>query len=514
MKYKLIIFLVVTNLALILFSSVMAQSASENEGDPLLDAVIEKALRRHGVPGAAVAVVKNGEIAWAKGYGMADPANDMAVSPDTVFDAASVAKPVTAWAVMKLVEEGLLDLDVPIDQYVTRWQLPPSEYDQDQVTLRRILSHTAGLSIDGDTGVEPGEYLPTLEEALNGAVLGMRPLHLAYPPAEDFHYSSVGYTLVELAVEEVTGESFVDYIQREILDPLGMIDSSYDWSPRQRAHAAVGHDWYNNPLPEYQYSTQAQGGLLTTATDLAIFMAASMPGPNGEPVGRDVLTPESVAETLTPVSFANEAESSHVVGLGYDLIADDDRLVGARKTGDHRGYKPIIAMALEDGEGIAIMANSDRAAIGFLMDIACSWSENVAGNPLKADCGQLKMIRNVLFIVAGVLALGALGYIAWVVIGIRKERRHVGWQFSWGRVARIVLPLIALVAWWVLWHTDTLFTDILGTLPDTAVTVRMLVPWPTAFIWISRAVTLWLLALIAVVFVPKTEQVAVKQSAP
>ncbi len=239
-----------------------------------------------------------------------------------------------------------------------------------------------------------------------------------------------------------------------------------------------------------------------------------MPGPNGEPVGRNVLTPESVTETLTPVSFANEAESGHVVGLGYDLIADGDRLVGARKTGDHRGYKPIIAMALEEGEGIAVMANSDRAAIGFLMDIVCSWSENVAGNPMKADCSQLKMIRNVLLIVASVLALGALGYIAWLVIGIRNGRRHVGWEFSWGKVTRITLPLLALITWWILWHTDTLFTDILRTLPDTAVTVRMLVPWPTAFVWISWAVTLWLLAFIAVVFAPKTKRSPVEVSTP
>jgi CubicO group peptidase (beta-lactamase class C family) len=491
-------------LALIMFSLAQAAPlASQNAADPQLDAVIERAMRQHNVPGASVAVLKNGEVAWARGYGMADSAQGLPVTPDTVFDAASIAKPVTAWGIMKLVEDGLLDLDAPVEGYLTRWHLPPSEFDHDQVTIRRILSHTAGLSTDGDTGVEPGEYVPTVEEALNGAVLGMRALHVAYPPGEDYHYSSVGYTLLEIAVEEVTGEPFAVYMQREILDPLGMVNSSYDWTPELRAKAAVGHDWYNRPLPEYQYSTRAQGSLRTTASDLAIFMAASMPGPNGEPVGRGVLTPESVAKTLTPVPFANEAESSHVIGLGYDLIRVDGTLLGARKTGDHRGYKPIIVMALEEGEGIAIMANSDRAAIGFLMDIACAWSENVGGNPLQADCSELMMIRNVQLIVAGVLALGALAYVAWIVGGVRSGRRRLGWDFSWGRVVRIVLLVIILAAWWILWHTDTLFTRILGTLPDTAVTIRVLVPWPTAFVWISWAVTLWLLTWIAVAFAPK-----------
>jgi CubicO group peptidase (beta-lactamase class C family) len=506
MKLRLFTLLTLLSLALVALGSAQAApSPFQNSGDPQLDAVVEKARRQHNVPGASIAVLKNGELAWAKGYGMADPAQQLPVTPETVFNAASIAKPVTAWGIMKLVEDGLLDLDAPIEGYLTRWHLPPSEFDHDQTTIRRILSHTAGLSTDGDTGVEPGEYVPTLEEALDGAVLGMRALHVAYPPGEDYHYSSIGYTLLEVAVEEVTGEPFAVYMQREILDPLGMVNSAYDWTPELRAKAAVGHDWYNRPLPFYQYSTSAQGGLRTTASDLALFMAASMPGPNGEPVGRGVLTPDSVAEILTPVPFADEAESSHVTGLGYDLIRVDDTLVGARKTGDHRGFKPIIVMDLQEGEGIAIMANSDRAAIGFLMDIACAWSENVSGHPLRPDCGELRMMRNVQLIVAGVLALGALAYMAWVVSRIRAGRRRLGWDFSWGKVVRIELLLLVLVAWWVLWHTDTLLTRILHRYPccGYAVTVRAVVPWPTAFVWISWAVTLWLLTWIAVTFAPR-----------
>ena len=163
-------------------------------------------------------------------------------------------------------------MDAPIEQYLTRWHLPPSKFDHSQITIRRILSHTAGLSTDGDTGIEPGAYVPTVEEALNGAVLGMNALHVAYPPGEDYHYSSIGYTLLEIAVEEVTGETFSSYMQKEVLDPLGMDNSTYEWTPRLQAQAAIGHDWYNNPLPFYQYSTTAQGGLRTTPTDLAIFM--------------------------------------------------------------------------------------------------------------------------------------------------------------------------------------------------------------------------------------------------
>lgn len=509
MKIKLFTLFVTISLVLMAFSSTRANGATyQSTGDPQLDAIVEKAMRVHSVPGASVAILKNGEVIWAKGYGMADPAQGLPVTPDTVLEAASIAKPVTAWGIMTLVEEGLLDLDAPIEKYLTRWHLPASEFDHSQITIRRILSHTAGLSTDGDVGVEPGMYVPTVEEALNGAILGAQALHVAYPPGEDYHYSSMGYTLLEIAMEEVTGESFASYMQREVLDPLGMVNSSYDWSPELIARTAIGHDWYNNPYPFIQYSTTAQGGLLTTPTDLAIFMAASMPGPNGELIGRGVITPESVAEILTPVPFTQQAESGHVTGLGFDLIRVDGNVVGARKTGDHRGYKPLIVIDFQEGEGLAIMTNSDRAAIGFVIDVACAWSANVKGNLMQNDCRELWMIRNIQLSVAGLLALAALTYVAFVMRGVQKKRRILSFVISWGKIVRIVLLIVILVSWWALWHTDILLTQITHRYPccGYAVTVRAFVPWPTAFVWISWAVTLWFLAWIAVNFVPKVKK--------
>ncbi len=517
MKRKLFALFTLLILALTISGIVHAeQAAYQSAGDPQIDAVVEKAMRTHNVPGVSVAVVKNGAVSWAKGYGLADTVQGLPVTTETVFNAASIAKPVTAWAIMTLVEDGRLDLDAPIEQYLTRWHLPPSEYDHDQITIRRILSHTAGLSTDGDMGVEPGEYVPTIEEALNGAVLGMLPLHVAYPPGEDYHYSSIGYTLLEIAVEEVTGESFASYTQHAVLDPLGMVNSNYGWTPELMAKAAVGHDWYNRPLPYYQYSTTAQGGLRTTPTDLAIFMAASMPGPNGEPIGRGVITPESVTEILTAVPFTHEAESPHVSGLGFDLYKSGDMLQGARKTGNHRGFKPIIVMDLQANEGIAIMANSDRAIIGFLIDIACSWSANIPGNLMQNDCRELGMIRNVQLVVAGVLAVTALAFLGWVGYGLRNGRRQLNLAFSWGKAIRVALPAIILVAWWLMWHTDLWLVHIVHRYPccGHAVMVPAVVPWPTVFIWISWAVTLWLLAWIAVTFVPKVaERKAAKATA-
>ena len=509
MKFKQFIPAIIFMLALFIVGTAQAQQPTgRSEEEPELDAVVEKAMRRHDVPGGSVAVLANGAVIWAKGYGMANLEAGTAVTADTVFEAASVSKSLVAWGIMNLVEDGLLDLDVPVEQYLTRWHLPPSEYDHDQVTLRRILSHTAGLSTDGDPGVEPGKAVPTLEEALSGSVAGMDALHVAFPPGEAFHYSSIGYALLELIAEEVTGEPFASYLQREILDPLGMTHSSYEWTPALRTQAAVGHDWYNNPLSENIYATRAPGGLLTTAPDLARFMAAFTPGANGEPIGRGVLKPETVAETLAAVTFTSEADSPHPTGLGYDLLFVDGVQLGAQKTGDNRGYKSIIVMALEQGEGIAILANGDRAQIGFIFEVACGWSKTVSGNPLQETCQVMSMIHTVQIAVAVALALGALVYIAFLVRAVRNGRRQITWHVSWGKGIRIGVLLAVTAAWWILWYTDTLFTNILGVFPDmmAAVTVRILIPWPTAFVWVSWAVTLWLLAWIAAGFVPKVRE--------
>jgi len=162
------------------------------------------------------------------------------------------------------------------------------------------------------------------------------------------------------------------------------------------------------------------------------------------------------------------------------------------------------------------MANSDRAMIGFLIDIACTWSANVPGNLMQNDCRELGMIRNVQYIVAGVLALGALTFLGWVGYNIRNGRRQLNLTFSRGKTIRVAIPTIILVAWWLMWHTDLWLTHIVQRYPccGHAVMVKAVVPWPTAFIWISWAITLWLLTWIAVTFLPKvTERKVAKVTA-
>ena len=127
---------------------------------------------------------------------------------------------------------------------------------------------------------------------------------------------------------------------------------------------------------------------------------------------------------------------------------------------------------------------------------------------MQNDCRELMMIRNTQFSIAAVLALGALAYLAWVVYSIRRGRRRLDLKFSWSKILRILILVIILAGWWILWHTDVLLTQILNRYPccGYAVTVRVVIPWPTAFVWISWGVTLWLLVLIAITFSPKVNK--------
>lgn len=325
---------------------------SWEEAAALIDRRAPELMERLGVPGAALAIVSDGEVVWAQGYGLADRASGRPVGPETVFQAASISKSVTAWGVMRLVAEGRLDLDAPVGRYLTRWQLPPSRFDHAGVTIRRLLSHTAGLSLHGYPGIPPGQPLPTLEESLGGGHPGAGPVEVVSEPGTAWAYSGGGYTLLQLVVEEVTGEAFADYMRREVLEPLGMRRSSFVWDEALRADTAVGYGRDGQPQPNYLFIEQGPAGLYSTATDLARFAAAGLPGRDGEPAGRGVLPPELLALMYTPAEGSEEDS----YGLGYQMNVFGPGLVG--HAGANQGWKSFFGVIPAAGEGLVVLTNS------------------------------------------------------------------------------------------------------------------------------------------------------------
>jgi len=312
-----------------------------------LEVVARQALADSTAPGLAVALVHHGRLAWARGYGLADRATGQPVTLRTRFQAASLSKPVTAWGVLRLVEQGRIGLDEPVVGHLRRWRPPPSPFDTEAITVRRLLSHTAGLSVHGVHGQSPEAPLPSIEASLSGAAGGSFPVELLEAPGRRWLYSGGGYSVLQLLVEELTGRPFAAFTRTQVLGPLGMTASSFRW--RRTAATARPHDRRGAPSPDHCFAEQAAAGLVTTAP-----AAAALPGPNGEPPGRGVLHPAVVRLAL---SAAPATDGRWGLGYGLGLLPGGDLL--AYHEGANLGWRAGLALLPDRRAGIVALANGD-----------------------------------------------------------------------------------------------------------------------------------------------------------
>lgn len=396
----LILLLVAISAAVVLFVS----SSGQENAVKKMDQIAPQLLERYQVPGEALGLVWNGEVVWSAGYGLADKERDVPVTGDTVFQVASISKALTSWGVMKLVENGRLDLDAPVEQYLTRWHLPPSSYDSSGVTIRRLLSHSAGLSVHGYPGLPPDVQLPSLEESLSGNNGGAGEVRITMEPGAQFSYSGGGFTLLQLIIEEVTGESFSAYMQREVLDPLGMVHSSFEWRADLRPATAVAYGETGAPLPNYLFTEKAAAGLYTTAPDLARFVAAEMPGPHGEPAGRGVLSPDTLNLMFTRVI------DSQGLGQGVGRLPDGSESIS--HGGANAGWRGFIRAYPRWGVGVVVLTNSDNG-------------DNLLGDVLN-EFWTLLITERILRILIPALIVAFLIVALFLIRGLASHRRL--WQ--------------------------------------------------------------------------------------
>lgn len=255
------------------------------------------------------------------------------------------------------------------------------------MTVRRLLSHTAGLSVSGYLGYEPEVPLPSLEEQLASgpdAAEGEGAVRISYPPGEEVHYSGGGYTVLPLLIEEVSGQSFAVYMQQNVLEPLGQTHSTFDPASQVIQQAATPYGADGQALPHYRFAAKAAGGLYTTPADLARFVAAAMRGSSGEPAGRRVLASRTIDEMFSPPAGATTRMGPTTVyslGLGYHLdpvlMKQDTRVVG--HDGSNRGWKSTFLTLPAEGNGIAILTNSERGG-AFNERVGCRWVEWATGS--------------------------------------------------------------------------------------------------------------------------------------
>lgn len=330
-----------------------AQSPNRQGLDPL---TLQQVMARFRVPGVSVAVIRDFEIHWAKGYGVADVETGAAVDANTLFQAASISKPVAAMAVMRAVQDGRFSLDADINTILKSWKLPDSEFTRGQpVTPRALLSHTSGLGDGfGFPGYHPSAPRPTVVDILNGSKpSNVGPVLMERPPFTAFKYSGGGVTLMQLAMTDATGKPYSELLRSWVLEPVGMTNSGYDQPlPAERdRHAARAHNGAGRAMDAkwHVYPELAAAGLWTTPTDLAKFAIEIQRAALGR--SSKVLTQATVREMLSPVGVGDFAVGLTVTKMGQGWYFSHG--------GSNWGFQcDLIAHRLK-GYGVAIMTNGD-----------------------------------------------------------------------------------------------------------------------------------------------------------
>jgi CubicO group peptidase (beta-lactamase class C family) len=305
-----------------------------------LEERLPQLMKDGGVPGLSVALVRDGELVWHRGFGVKNAKTNEPVDDSTVFEAASLSKPVFAYAVLKLVDEGKLDLDKPLNHYL------PGSYDVGDdsrlglITARRVLSHTTGF--------------PNWRGGK---------LKIYFTPGQRFSYSGEGIVYLAKAVERVTGEKFNDFVKRTVFDPLGMTSSSYVWEKRYDELKTARHNLRG--IPDGRNKPPASGNaaasLHTTARDYGLFVAAVLKGTGLKPETRRLmLTPQVAVREGGPNSIARpDAKPVPDVawGLGWGLQTTKDGL-SFWHWGDNGACKAYVVAYDGPKLGVVYFANS------------------------------------------------------------------------------------------------------------------------------------------------------------
>lgn len=342
------------------------------KGQPFQRANLTDRMQFYKVPGVSVAVISGGKLQWARGYGVMEAGSNKPVTAETLFQACSISKPVTAVAVLELAQQHKLNLDEDVNQKLTSWKLPENEFTKEKkVTLRGLLSHTAGVTGSGFGGYAVDEPVPTLLQILDGEKpANSQPIRVDTTPGTQWRYSGGGFLVVQQLLIDVTGEPFPDLMRRRVFQKVGMNDSTFELRLPQKLamRAARGHresgekvkgDWHI-------YPEMAAGGMWTTPSDLARLVIELQRSKAGK--SNNLLSAQTTIEMLSgqmtdfPVARVSQRYDRQITnqGIGFRLEGN-----GASTRFSHHGgndgYRCFIVAYVDSGEGAIVMTNSDNA---------------------------------------------------------------------------------------------------------------------------------------------------------
>ncbi|APR82588.1 Beta-lactamase class C and other penicillin binding protein [Minicystis rosea] len=362
----------------------------EIAGRPPVRWTLEERMAHHHVPGVSIAVIEGGRIAWTRGAGVktagsTDPKD--AVTPDTLFQAGSISKPVSATGMLRLAERGTLQLDTDVNRYLTAWKVPENEHTaKEKVTLRRLASHTAGLTVFGYPGYERNQPLPTLAQILNGtAPADTEAVRVDAVPGSISRYSSGGTLVMQLLMMDVTGKPFPALMEELVLGPAGMTHSTFEQPlPAARAgEAARAHLGEGETIPGewHVYPQMAPAGLWTTPSDLARWAIAIADARAGR--SKALLSQATAEQMLTKVKDG--------YGLGPAIDGSGPSLQFGHG-GSTVGFVCQLTMYPEIGAGAVVMTNNEEGGQALLSEILLALAAEYGwpgGAPMRVTAIEL-----------------------------------------------------------------------------------------------------------------------------
>lgn len=352
---------------------------------------LQERMKFYKVNGMSIAVVKNYKIEWAKGYGFADVESKIPVTENTIFEPGSISKSVNALALMKLVQNKKINLFDDINHYLSSWKFPyDNKANRKIITLANLLSHTAGLSVPGFGGYKFGDSLPTIYQTLNGQFpannLAVRSI---FEPSNKMEYSGGGTMISQLLLMDITKQPYDKFLQETVFGPLGMTNSFFTQPiPDAKIQiAATGYDSLGIALKgKYPIMTeQAAAGLWTTPTDLCkviIEMQLSLQGKSNK-----ILNQQNTEMVLTP--YLDES-----VSLGYMIDDHQGNKYFKHEAGNY-GFSGVYYGSVDDGNGVAILINSENSGILKEIGLAICDVYEWAGFPKKESKTIIKIEESV-----------------------------------------------------------------------------------------------------------------------
>lgn len=325
---------------------------------------------QNNIPGLSIAIVKNSELIYSKGFGVKNSSTQEKVNDSTLFQAASLSKSFTAALILKNAEKRKIHLDSSINKYLTNWKLESKKKESNySPTVSQLLSHTGGTNIHGFLGYKSTQTSPDLLSVLNGEKFLEPKIVIKNKPNTQFDYSGGGYCVLQQALIDINKKDFNEQMNDEILNPSGMSSSFYSVNLKesQLKQIAIGHKKNGVPLKSgyYNYPQYAAGGLWSTPSDIARFLIQIQKSINSES-SENLLSKESIERLLKQPILENGIKSSYGLGLGLKIDTTTNGIIALQHGGANVGYSSFMEASKDDEYAFIIMCNRHYAKLSSI----------------------------------------------------------------------------------------------------------------------------------------------------